>query len=225
MKYSAMAYFALVFFLALSACTSPKADPVAILEIVDTEYRVSTQILLDECKKNNIPSDEMQMWEQHWVVFSSLDKINKLKIALENDYPSLNLKLYDAPFYNFNRQKMTGEKPASEWKNIIMTANLVEDSTLQNEYMEYHRTQFEKWPEVSRGFIKADFQQLLVFRHGRQLMLVISIPKGKTLDELNPKTTENNPRVDEWNKIMGKYQEGIEDAPKGTTWVVFSDLH
>lgn len=225
MKYSALAYFALVFFLALSACTSPKADPVAILEIIDTEYRVSTQILLAECKKNDIPSDEMQMWEQHWVVFSSLDKINKLKIALENDYPSLNLKLYDAPFYNFNRQKMTGEKPASEWTNIIMTANLVEDSTLQNEYMEYHRTQFKKWPEVSRGFINADFQQLLVFRHGRQLMLVISIPQGKTLDELNPKTTENNPRVDEWNKIMGKYQEGIEDAPKGTTWVVFSDLH
>jgi hypothetical protein len=55
-------------------------------------------------------------------------------------------------------------------------------------------------------------------------MLVISIPKGKTLDELNPKTTENNPRVNDWNTIMANYQEGIEDAPKGTVWVMFSEL-
>jgi len=107
--------------------------------------------------------------------------------------------------------------------NIIMTANLVNDTTLQNQYMEYHRTQFEKWPEISKGFSNAQFQQLLVFRNGRQLMLVISIPKGKTLDGLNPKTTENNPRVNDWNKIMAKYQEGIEDAPKGTVWVMFSE--
>ena len=106
-----------------------------------------------------------------------------------------------------------------------MTANLVADTTLQHQYLEYHRTQFEKWPEISKGFCNANFQQLLVFRNGRQLMLVISIPKGKTLDELNPKTTENNPRVTEWNKIMSKYQEGIEDAPKGTTWVMFCALH
>jgi hypothetical protein len=77
---------------------------------------------------------------------------------------------------------------------------------------------------VEKGFCNADFQQVLVFRNCRQLMLVISIPKGKTLDELNPKTTENNPRVNEWNKIMAKYQEGIENTAKGTSWVMFSAL-
>jgi hypothetical protein len=50
-------------------------------------------------------------------------------------------------------------------------------------------------------------------------MLVISIPKGKTLDELNPMTVENNPKMVEWNKIMWKYQEGIEGTKKDETWV------
>ena len=50
-------------------------------------------------------------------------------------------------------------------------------------------------------------------------MLIISIPKGESLDKLNPLTTKNNPRVDEWNKIMEKYQEGIEGTAKGETWV------
>jgi hypothetical protein len=51
------------------------------------------------------------------------------------------------------------------------------------------------------------------------LLLVISIPKGKTLAELNPKTTENNPRVNDWNALMKKYQTGIEGTKAGEVWV------
>jgi hypothetical protein len=50
-------------------------------------------------------------------------------------------------------------------------------------------------------------------------MLVISIPKGENLEKLNPKTTENNPRVEEWNTIMRKYQEGLEGTRPGEKWV------
>ena len=56
------------------------------------------------------------------------------------------------------------------------------------------------------------------------MVLVISIPKGKTLDELNPKTTQNNPKMDEWNNIMKKYQEGILGTKKGETWVFLKQL-
>ena len=105
-----------------------------------------------------------------------------------------------------------------------MTANLVDNPVLQHEYMRYHEIQFNEWKEVPQGFCNADFQQVLVFKHDRQLMLVISIPEGKTLDELNPKTEENNPRVKEWNSIMSRFQVRIEDAPEGSTWVIFSEI-
>jgi hypothetical protein len=79
---------------------------------------------------------------------------------------------------------------AAQWDNIILTANLVADPKLQQEYLNYHATQFQKWPEVSNGFCNAQFQQLLVFKSGRQLMLIISIPKGESLDKLNPLTSK-----------------------------------
>ena len=81
-----------------------------------------------------------------------------------------------------------------------------------------------EWPEVAKGFCAASFQQLLVFRNGRQLMLVISIPKGESLDELNPKTTENNPRVNDWNELMKKYQEGIPGTAQDEVWVFLQQL-
>jgi L-rhamnose mutarotase len=106
----------------------------------------------------------------------------------------------------------------------LLTANLVASEKLQQEYLNYHATQFEKWPEVSKGFCNANFQQLLIYRNGRQLVLVISIPKGESLEKLNPKTTENNPRVDEWNRIMQKYQQGIAGTKEGETWVFLKPL-
>jgi L-rhamnose mutarotase len=222
MKHPILLYlFTLLF---LTACAPKQVQSPAILEIIDSDYRFSTDILLNFSKENNIDKSSLYQWQNHWLVYTDSKAAEALKTRLENKFPRLTIKFYEKAFYNFNRQKQCHDRPADEWVNIIMTANLVTDTIKQNEYMEYHRTQFEKWPEISKGFCNAGFQQLLVFRNGRQLMLVISIPKGESLDKLNPKTSENNPRVDEWNKIMSQFQEGIEDAPKGTVWVMFQSL-
>ena len=133
-------------------------------------------------------------------------------------------KLYYDAFYDYNRSYCSDTSSTREWDHILLTANLVGDMKLQKEYMDYHATQFEKWPEIARGFCNAGFQQLLLYRNGRQLMLVISIPKGESLDKLNPKTTENNPRVIEWNNIMSKYQEGIKGTKPGEKWVFLRKL-
>lgn len=134
-------------------------------------------------------------------------------------YPGDSIVVFKKPFYTFDRSTCSDTIHSKQWDNIILTANLVADTKLQQEYLDYHKTQFQKWPEVSKGFCNAHFQHLLVFKNGRQLIIVISIPKGKTLDELNPLTTKNNPRVDEWNKIMSKYQEGLPGTKTGETWV------
>jgi len=224
MKHKFILFYSFVLLLFISACSNQQAEYSSVLEIIDKDYRLSSENLSAFCKENKIDVNSIYKWESHWLIYAQFQNVEKLKTRLEKKFPSIEIKIYDKPFYNFNRKKKCNEKPVEKWDNIIMTANLVEDTTLQNEYIEYHRTQFEKWPEISKGFCNANFQQLLVFRNGRQLMLVISIPKGESLDKLNPKTTENNPRVNEWNALMSKYQEGIEDAPKGTTWVMFEKM-
>jgi len=224
MKQPYILFSCFVFVLVLSGCSPKQVQSPSILEIIDVDYRFSTKSLLSFSNENNIEPSSIYEWQNHWLIYGDLNTIRKIKTKLEMLFPRLITKLYDKPFYNFNRQKYSNKKPAEEWDNIIMTANLVEDTTRQREYLEYHLTQFEKWPEISTGFCNANFQQVLVFRNGKQLMLIISIPKGESLDKLNLKTVENNPRVNDWNSIMSHYQEGIEDAPKGTTWVLFKSV-
>jgi len=175
--------------------------------------------------KNNIDSNAVFQWQNHFVIFAKIADVGVMQERLKNNFPETEVKAYHDMFYEYSKKKHCTDKTvAKEWDHILLTANLVADKGKQQEYLDYHATQFKKWPDIAKGFCNADFQQLLIFRNGRQLMLVISIPKGKALDELNPKTVENNPKMIEWNKIMGKYQEGIEGAKKGETWVFLKPL-
>lgn len=174
-------------------------------------------------RENNLLQTDFYRWNNRLLVYTNSLKVESLNQTLKR-FKATELKLYDDLFYNFNREKNCGLATVKEWDHVILSANLVADEKLQKEYLDYHKTQFEKWPELSKGFCNADFQQLIIFKNGRQLMLIISIPKGANLDELNPKTTENNPRVEEWNKLMSKYQEGIEGTKKDEVWVFFENV-
>ena len=102
----------------------------SILEIIDVDYRFSTKSLLSFSNENNIDTSSIYEWQNHWLIYGDLNTIRKIKTKLEMLYPRLITKLYDKPFYNFSRQKYSNKKPAEEWDNIIMTANLVEDTTM-----------------------------------------------------------------------------------------------
>ena len=175
--------------------------------------------------KNNIDSNAIYQWQNHYVIFDKVQDLSVMQGRLQNNFPEADVKVYHDMFYEYSKKKhCTDTSIAKEWQHILLTVNLVADKKMQQEYLDYHATQFEKWKEVSNGFCNANFQQLLIFKKERQLVLVISIPKGESLDKLNPKTTENNPRVNDWNKLMSKYQEGIEGTKKGETWVFLKPL-
>lgn len=163
-------------------------------------------------------------WKNRVIFYARTKDVASFEHQITKIFGTYKVTFFQKPFYDFERKYCSDKSVAKEWTNIILSANLVADPKMQQEYLNYHATQFQKWPEVSQGFCNAGFQQLLVFKTGRQLMLVISIPKGKTLDELNPLTTKNNPRVNNWNNMMKKYQEGIEGTKKGEVWVFFKDI-
>jgi len=197
-----------------------------VIELVVKENKSLDVVKLKELlHKNNIDSSAVYQWENHYVIFAKVADAGVMQGRLKNKFPDAEVKVYHDMFYEYSKKKhCTDKRVAKEWDHVLLTANLVADKKLQQGYLDYHATQFEKWPDIAKGFCNGDFQQLLIFKNGRQLVLVISIPKGESLDMLNPKTTENNSKMVEWNKIMGKYQQGIEGTKKGESWVFLKKL-
>lgn len=171
--------------------------------------------------QQSLRTDIVRQWKNHLLFFDVIRDTQALKAKLTKAFPGVNISIYAQPAYVFDRRHCDSLGIAIEWDHAILTANLVADPALQQQYLEDHKSQFEKWPEVAGGFCRAGFQQLLVFKNGRRLMLVISIPKGEKLENLDPKTTLNNPKVVEWNNRMKKYQEGVEGTQPGEVWVEF----
>ncbi|WP_460948877.1 L-rhamnose mutarotase [Spirosoma daeguense] len=196
-----------------------KENPVIVELTTKDNQSLDRQKLNAVLVKSKVNPNAVYQWQNHYVIFDKVPDVFVLSERLKATFPTANVKTYYDLFYEFNRSHCANGPASGDWEHTILTANLVADPKLQQEYLDYHATQFEKWPEVSKGFCNAQFQQLLLYRNGRQLMLVISIPKGESLDKLNPKTTENNPRVDEWNARMKKYQEGIPGTKLGEVWV------
>jgi hypothetical protein len=216
----------LVLLLCLPALPSLAQGPMSVVELVDMEKKLQPGKLQKLCELKGYTDVGIYRWAghdspmgiTHLVAYGPTARIKQLLPLLKKVYSS-SVRYYDAPFYKFDRQHCADKTTSKAWDNIILTANLVRDPAKQQEYLQYHATQFQKWPEVARGFCNASFQQLLVFRSGRQLMLVISIPRGASLDELNPRTTQNNPRVNDWNALMKNYQEGLPGTKPGEVWV------
>lgn len=203
--------------------TSAQVENKYVVEIIGSGLDIDK--IESIARYNGVSDTRFYKWKNHVVLYSFVEQINSFTEQLKTDFPGLQIKVYDKPFYNFSKADRCADTAlAKDWQHILLTANLVEDEEMQHEYLDYHKTQFTEWPEVAEGFCNASFQQLLVYKNGRQLMLVISIPADKTLDELNPKTTENNPRVDDWNLIMGKYQEGIDGTGPDEKWVFLEKI-
>jgi len=199
------------------------SERTKILEIIGKSGQQHDQKILAElAAKYGLPPGSIYQWNNHSVIYGAMENPNNIRDELQRQFKDDTLKVYNTPFYEFKRAKQCpGALTAPAWDHIILTADLVKDTVLQREYLSYHQNQLKQWPEVSQGFCNADFQQVLVFQNEGQLMLVISIPKGADLDQLNPRTTANNPRVDEWNTLMKKYQQGIAGTRPGETWVFF----
>ncbi|AEV98046.1 hypothetical protein A4D02_14585 [Niastella koreensis] len=203
---------------------APGGDRPQAIEIVyAATAHPDIKKIKDFCRSHGIPLSWVYQWQNRAVIFGHMSNVRDNQQRLQQLFPKATVKLYENPFYIFSKQDNCHDKitPAKEWDHIILTANLVSDTTKQREYLQYHATQFKQWPEVSKGFCNAGFEQLLIFKNGRQLMLVISIPQGADFQKMNSKTTENNPRVNDWNKMMAQYQEGVSGTRPGETWVFF----
>ena len=195
-----------------------------VIEVVaKPDSAVNITILKQVLIKNLVDTNTLYVWKNRVVVYAAIADLTVLQGKIQKAFASAEVKVYHDMFYEYSKKKhCTDTTTAKAWDHIVLTTNLVADPKMQEEYLHYHATQFTKWKEVSAGFCNANFQQLLIYKNGRQLVLVISIPKGESLDALNPKTTENNPRVVTWNQLMSKYQEGIAGTKPGEVWVFLS---
>lgn len=127
----------------------------SVIEVIGAEGTAPNVDSLEKiCKQNDIPASAVYQWKNHIVIFRVIKEAQEMRKQLMVQFPKAAVKLYNTPFYDFNRKRCGDVQIAKDWDNIIMTADLVKDPKMQQEYLAYHATQFQKWPEVANGFLQ-----------------------------------------------------------------------
>ena len=94
-------------------------------------------------------------------------------------------------------------------KRYCLTLDLKDDAALIAEYKRYHE---DVWPEIKQSLRDAGILEMEIYLWGTRMFMIIettdsfSFAKKAELDR-------NNPKVMEWENLMGKFQQPITAAP------------
>ena len=95
------------------------------------------------------------------------------------------------------------------------TCDLKNDPTLIAEYKAYHKA---VWPEIIQSIKNAGVLDMEIYLHSNRLYMVMEV--GNDFDaNQKAKLDAENPKVQEWETLMWKYQQALPTAEPGQKWV------
>jgi L-rhamnose mutarotase len=105
-------------------------------------------------------------------------------------------------------------------KRYCLALDLVKDEKLITEYEDYHRN---VWPEIKKSITDAGILQMEIYRFTNRLFMIMEVT-----DEFNfakkGEADAVNPKVQEWEQLMWKYQQAIPESKPGEKWVLMDKI-
>lgn len=105
-------------------------------------------------------------------------------------------------------------------KRYCLAVDLVDDPEMIAEYEAYHK---QIRPEIEKSILDAGVTQMEIFRSGNRLFMIMETEDDFSFD-VKAAMDASNPKVQEWEQLMWKYQQGIPTAKPGEKWVVMDQI-
>ncbi len=104
-----------------------------------------------------------------------------------------------------------------ETRRICFACDLKDDQNLINEYKKHH-SPGAVWREVISSIKESGIVDMQIFCVENRLFMIIEVDNSFDAD-LKTENDAKNPMVQEWEKLMWKYQQSIPGSPRGLKWV------
>jgi L-rhamnose mutarotase len=101
-----------------------------------------------------------------------------------------------------------------------LALDLIDDVTLISEYEAYHKN---VWPEILQSIHSAGITSMEIYRAGNRLFMIMETAEGFSFEKKGAMDAAN-PKVQEWEQLMWKYQQAIPAAKPGEKWVAMEKI-
>ena len=99
-------------------------------------------------------------------------------------------------------------------KRYCLALDLKDDPALIARYEEYHR---QVWPEILESIRESGIESMEIYRTGNRLFMIIEAGNEFTFEK-KALADQANPKVQEWEQLMWKYQQALPGSQPGEKW-------
>ncbi len=92
--------------------------------------------------------------------------------------------------------------------------DLVDDEQLIKAYEEHHKN---VWPEILESIRSSGIEQLDIYRVADRLFMIMEVNEDFSFEK-KARADQENPKVQEWEQLMWKYQQAIPGSQPGEKW-------
>ena len=96
-----------------------------------------------------------------------------------------------------------------------LALDLKDDPDLIAEYERHHR---EVWPEITRSIRESGIEGMEIYRIGNRLFMVMEVSEDFSF-EAKAEADRTDPRVQEWEALMWRFQHPLPGAAPGEKWI------
>ena len=97
-----------------------------------------------------------------------------------------------------------------------LTLDLRDDPRLIAEYKRYHE---RVWPEIKKSIRDSRIVEMEIYLLGTRMFMILEVNQSFSF-EAKSKADQLNPKVQEWERLMGTFQKSLPQARPGEKWLL-----
>ena len=101
-------------------------------------------------------------------------------------------------------------------RRFCFALDLKGDPALIAEYRKYHE---KIWPEITQSLKDSGIEDLEIYLLGTRMFMIMEVNEYFSF-EAKSKADRLNPRVQEWETLMGTFQQLLPQAKPGEKWLL-----
>jgi L-rhamnose mutarotase len=101
-------------------------------------------------------------------------------------------------------------------RRYCLTLDLKNDPKLIAEYRKYHE---KIWPEISASIRGSGIEDMEIYLLGTRMFMIMEVNESFSFAK-KAEADAANPKVQEWEQLMWKFQQALPDAKPGEKWVL-----
>ena len=105
-------------------------------------------------------------------------------------------------------------------KRFCLALDLKEDTKLIAEYEHYHKN---VWPEIINSITVSGIEVLDIYRTGNRMFMIIEANEDFSFEKKSAMDA-TNPKVQEWENLMWKFQQALPWAKTGEKWILMERI-